>query len=689
MTRDARYDILFEPIRLGPVTAKNRFYQVPHCNGMGYMYPNTWLAMRGEKAEGGWAVVCTEQAEIHYSSEGYQDTEVRVWDDLDTPLLARMCELVHEHGALAGIELTHNGMGEGNHYSREVPMGPAHIPVRYDYSVQARAMDKSDIKALRRWHRNAALRSKEAGFDIVYCYSGEDDPIAAHFISPRYNTRSDEYGGSLENRARLLKELIEDTKDAVGDTCAVAVRISIDELLGPIGLEAHSEAKEIVEILAELPDLWDFNLATFANDAGPSRFFDEGYQEEYVRHCREVTKKPVVGVGRFTSPDTMVSQIKRGVLDLIGAVRPSIADPFLPKKIEEGRPDDIRECIGCNICVAHNQIGVPMRCTQNASQGERWRRGWHPEKFEPKNTDDVFLVVGAGPAGLEATRILGERGYRVTLAEAHEELGGRVARETATFAGLTTWARVRDYRTYQISRLADVAVYPASPLTAADVLEIGATRVAIATGARWRRDGVGHDTFRAIPGSDRPHVLTPDDIMDGTSPEGPVVVYDDDHYYMGSVIAERLADAGRDVTLVTPEDRVADWAGKTLEQVFIQAGLLNKGIRLVTAHRLVSILDHEVEVACSYSGRAQRLEAKAVVMVTARLPIDDLYRELTAEPEKLKDAGIVDVTRIGDCFGPATIANAVHAGHRYGRELTWAWQDEAPFLRETPSPHSI
>ena len=689
MTRDARYDVLFESVQLGPVTTKNRFYQVPHCNGMGYMYPNTWLAMRAEKAEGGWGVVCTEQTEIHYSSEGYQDTETRIWDALDTPLLTRMCELVHEHGALAGIELTHNGMGEGNHYAREVPMGPAHLPVRYDYSVQARAMDKADIKALRRWHRSAALRARDAGFDIVYCYSGEDDPIAAHFISPRYNTRSDEYGGSLENRARLLKELIEDTKEAVGDRCAVAVRLSIDELLGPIGLEAHSEAKDIVEILADLPDLWDFNLASFANDAGSSRFFDEGYQEEYLRHCRAVTDKPVVGVGRFTSPDAMVSQIRRGMLDLIGAARPSIADPFLPKKIEEGRGEDIRECIGCNICIAHNSIGVPMRCTQNATQGERWRRGWHPEIFAPKETDDTFLIVGAGPAGLEAARVLGERGYQVTLAEARDELGGRVTRETAAFPSLGTWARVRDYRTYQVSQMANVEVFPASMMGAADVLGFGATRVAIATGSRWRRDGIGHDSYRPIPGSDLAHVMTPDDIMDGTLPDGPVVVYDDDHYYMASVVAERLADAGRQTVFVTPEDKVATWTDRTLEQGFIQANLLTKGVRVVTAHAMSRIANDDLELTCSYSGKTHRIAAAAVVLVTARLPVDELYLELTRDPERLKNAGIVDLTRIGDCFGPATIANAVHAGHRYGRELTWSWQDEAPFLREAPSRHSI
>jgi dimethylamine/trimethylamine dehydrogenase len=299
------------------------------------------------------------------------------------------------------------------------------------------------------------------------------------------------------------------------------------------------------------------------------------------------------------------------------------------------------------------------------------------------------LVVGAGPAGLEAARILGERGYQVTVAEATENLGGRVTRETGAFSSLATWARVRDYRTYQLSRMANVSIFPASPLTAADVLEFGATRVAIATGARWRRDGVGRESFRPIPGCDAAHVLTPDDIMDGKLPNGPVVVYDDDHYYMGGVVAERLADAGREVVLVTPEDKVASWAGHTLEQGFIQAGLLNKGVRLVTGQGIAAIGEGEVELACSYTGKTSRLDAASVVLVTARLPVDELFHALMAEPEKLKDAGVVDVTRIGDCFGPATIANAVHAGHRYGRELTWSWHDETPFLREAPSAHSI
>ena len=408
----SRYDILFQPIKIGPVTAPNRFYQVPHCNGFGWRMPKGLAAMRGMKAEGGWGVVCTEETEIHYTSDLSPFIEGHIWDDGDIPALQLMTEAVHKHGSLAGIELAYNGRDASNLYSRAVPFDLASRGLvggsGYEPG-QSRIASKADLKHIRKWHRNAALRAKQAGFDIIYCYAAHNLTLAFHMLS-KDNDRSDEYGGSLENRTRFLRELIEDTKEAVGDTCAVAVRFAVDELLGADGMQHDGEARDIVSMLAELPDLWDVNISAWKNDSITSRFGKEGHQERYISFVKQLTTKPVVGVGRYTSPDSMVSAIERGVMDLIGAARPSIADPFLPNKIKEGRHEDIRECIGCNICVTGDTRFVPIRCTQNPTMGEEWRRDWHPEIVAPKKSNDDILIVGAGPAGLEAARALGQRG---------------------------------------------------------------------------------------------------------------------------------------------------------------------------------------------------------------------------------------------------------------------------------------
>ena len=668
MFRDPRYDLLFEPVKIGPVTAKNRFFQVPHCNGMGHHNPEGHAAMRGVKAEGGWAVVSTEEVEIHHSGDVSPYIEGRLWDDRDIPGHALMCEAVHKHGALAAIELTHNGTSVSNLSSREPAIGPSHQMTNY-YPWQARAMDLEDIRAYRRWHRAAALRAKRAGFDIVYVYAAHDLSIALHFLQRRRNRRTDEYGGPLENRVRLLRELIEDTKEAIGDTCAVAVRFAVDEKMGADGLLHDGEARDVIGLLAELPDLWDVNVSPWRHDSAVSRFSEEGHQDHYIAFVKQLTTKPVVGVGRYTSPDRMVQLIKRGVLDFIGAARPSIADPFLPMKIEQGRPDDIRECIGCNICVSGDMTMSAIRCTQNPTMGEEWRKGWHPEIIPAKQSNDRILVVGAGPAGLEAARALGQRGYEVHLAEATAELGGRVNKESK-LPGLAVWARVRDYRIHQLSKLHSVEIYRDSHLSAEQILDFGFERVVLATGARWRRDGVGRSHWKPVPGLDGAHSFSPDDVMDGRLPaRDPVLVFDDDHYYMGSLVAERLAGEGRSVTLVTTGDVVASWTSNTLELIPINTQLRRLGVTVITAHSLVSFDGEEVLLASNYGEPERRQPARAVVSVTSRLPEEALYRELIADPERLVAAGITSVTRIGDCLAPGFIAHAVYSGHRYAREL--------------------
>ena len=681
MERDPRYDILFEPVKIGPVTAKNRFYQVPHCTGMGYTMPKTLAAMREVKAEGGWGVVCTEYCSIHATSDDSPYPHATLWDDEDIKAQALMVEKVHRHGALAGAQLWYGGGYIANLLSREVALDVDSFPsiLRYD-PVQSQVMDKTDIRELRRWQVDAARRAVQAGFDIVYVYATHGY-LLSHFLSRDWNRRTDEYGGSLENRVRLVREMIEDTKAAVGDKCAVAVRFSADGSGSGGGIIDSEEQRDMLEMLADLPDLWDINITDYSKEMGSSRFVKEAALEDYVAFVKQITAKPVVTVGRFTSPDTMVSQVKKGIVDFIGAARPSIADPFIPQKIREGRIDDIRECIGCNICYSSNSRGVPIRCTQNPTMGEEWRRGWHPEYIAPKQSNSRILVVGAGPAGLEATRALGQRGYDVTLAEATTELGGRVAAE-CRLPGLSEWRRVIEYRIQQIKQMRNVKLYLDSCLTAEDIFSYNFDRVILATGARWRRDGVSR--WHTAPGegfnSDR--IFSPDDIMEGNDFDGPVVLFDDDHYYMGAVLAEKLQSMGLETTVVTPAGTVGAWSFNTEEQARTQRRLLNLGVKILTGKAVNDFDGDAAEITCVYTGKSFKQSAASLVTVTARLPHDELYWQLTADPDVLKDSGIKTIERIGDCRAPGIIAAAVHAGHRAAREMDAPDAGDVPFRRE-------
>lgn len=663
---EARYQCLFEPLQIGPVTAPNRFYAVPHATGHGWNQPHGAIALRGMKAEGGWGTVCVQITEIAANADMANHPMERLWDDSDLPRHIAQVEAIKKHGSLAGIELGHGGMRCRNITTGQPVIGPSALPVlRPEVPLQSMEMHKRDISAFRQSHKQAAERAKKAGYDILYVYAAHDLSIFNNFLSLRTNQRSDEYGGSLQNRLRLLKEVIEDTLDVADGECAVALRFSVAEPGARHGLKHDDEGRDIVATLAELPDLWDVNLSGWSYDSCTARFSDEGFQQPYTEFVKTLTSKPVVGVGRFTSPDLMASLLRKGKLDLIGAARPSIADPFLPNKIASGKTDAIRECIGCNICVSMDSYGLPLRCTQNPTISEEWRCQWHPEAPAIGRARQAHLIIGAGPAGLETATTLLRAGHRVTIAEQRLEAGGRVSRESK-LPGLNSWGRVTDYRLHQLSQSADAHLYLDSKLSIDDIETYDCDHVIIATGASWRRDGVGSCNFDAFDSDssgtlDNLILITPDDVMGESLRLAPsrIVVYDDDHFYMASVIAEALSYAGHRVHYTTTLAQIATWTDNTLEQPRIIERLRDCGVSLHPNTRLES--DGSLTDLLTLSPIP--LSYDVIAFIGARKPDDGLYNQLQAR------GNIEQLHRAGDCISPGTIQAAVYSGHRLARLL--------------------
>ena len=408
-------------------------------------------------------------------------------------------------------------------------------------------------------------------------------------------------------------------KGVAGDRAAIAVRISTDELMSFKSESSESEAHEFFEINGELPDLWDIKLSNWYKETPSGRFAEPGHMEPYNGFVKKLTSKPVVGVGWFTSPDIMSSQINNGVLDMIGSARASIADPFLPNKIAEGREDDIRECIGCNICASCYNQGIPVRCTQNPSMGEEWRRGWHPEKIKPKSSDNSVLVIGGGPAGLEATLSLARRGYSVAIADSGKELGGRINKESM-LPGMSSYKRVTDYRVSQINQLDNVDVYLDNTLNPDDVLELGFD-----------------------------HVL----------------IFDFDYYYMGGLMAEYIKDLGHEVTIITPFEKVSPWSFNSNEVSEIRLRLLEKDIKVITEHRIIKIEESSVKINHQVSNKQIDIDRGSLVLVGNRIGNDSLYNSLKSNQEALKESGIKTLQNIGDSNAPGAVVHAVYAGHLY------------------------
>ena len=693
MAADSRYDILFEPIKLGPKTLKNRFWQVPHCNGAGSERPGMQAAFREMKAEGGWGAVFTEVCFFTFDSDITPWVGSRLIDKGDMRNLAAMCDAIHKHDALAGVELTHGSSFCLNAESRMPGRAPSQIPHEFEGMASAREMTKKEIRQMQIDHVEGALKARETGFDLLTIFAGLAT-LPNYFLYPFNNKRTDEYGGSFENRCRFSIELMEMIREKIDD-CAIGMRFPIDTLevpygYGDLGVRACQEGAAFIEVMDRLVDYWDINIGTlnWGEDAGSSRFFESNHQEKYTRHAKQVSKKPIVNVGRFTDPDTMRKALISNQCDIIGAARPSIADPFLPNKIFEGKYDEIRECIGCNICVSRwEKGGAPIWCTQNPTSGEEYRRNWHPEKYIPAaNPEAPIMVVGAGPAGLECAMTLGLRGYElVHVAESASQIGGHVD-WVSKLPGFGAWRRVIDWRETQIAKRTNVQINLNTKMTYEEILQCGAEHLIFATGSHWDGSGMSailHDHIAQV-NSRLPEAATPEQyVLEGKKMGEKVLVVDNDAYYMGSAMAQLLAQNGHSVTYVTYGETVGPYLRFTLEEQRMYETLINLGCTMIAHHITVAAQNGEAVLVHMWSGKEQIVEYDSIMLVTHRISDCEIYNRLQESPDAMEAAGIKSIHLIGDARTPGMIAQAVFSGTRLAREFDSPDPDKhKPFIRE-------
>jgi len=659
----AKYPRVFSPIRLGPVEVRNRFYSSPHAMPMSLAGKPTddYVHYNAARARGGVGLIMASLT-IPERSAGAQP---RPNAPEYIPAFRAVADEIHAAGGRIFGEPFYQWCATGN-WQMLGPPAPILGPSVSQYSFMdrrsaTREMSKAEIAGMTRALVQATANLREAGFDGIMLHASHG-ALLEQFLSPYYNRRTDEYGGSLEKRMRLLVESLEAVREAAGTGMAVGARLNCDELL--TGGYGTSEAREILASLAgrKLLDFVDLDIAVEPDQfhlGMPPVFAEPHLYRPYVEAVRSAAGDiPVLSVlGRLTSVADAEAMLEAGVCDMVGAARALIAEPDLVKNAAEGQEERSRTCIACNACMAGFMEAMQVCAINPASYRERI---WGPESIVRAERRSKVVVVGSGPAGLEAARVCALRGHEVLLLEARDVIGG----------GLELWARLPGREAYrqaitwwerELARLG-VTVRLGEEATASSILSEAPDAVLIATGARYSAIGRSNHRDLAIPGHDLPIVHTPEEVLLGTAtPAGKVMVLDAEGNHTGSGIAERLALDGADVELVTPyfapaSSRLVD----TQDAHFITKRILAAGVTFTPMTYVERIDGHEVTLRNVHSGEEHTREGvDSVILATGRLPVNGLESEL--------EGRVGQLFVIGDALAPRVWATASFEGHKFAR----------------------
>jgi len=660
MDSQGEFRKLFEPGKIGTLELKNRIIMPP----MSTNFPTVWGEATDVMAEyfrararGGAALVFLEVTQTGTAIDPLKQlpTSLRIDDDGFGPALARVVESVHEVGGKIGIQLSPGFSSQarigpwiiGDQYVKEVlPVSPSGV-LHPEVKRPTRKLTLKEIEKAIELYGWGALRAKEAGFDIIeiHAHSGF---LIGQFLSPYFNRRKDKYGGSPERRFNFLKEIIESTRSRVGKQYPMTVKFSIDEFF-----EGGRDLKEGQEIARRLEAAGINGITVSSGIHGakrpsiPSMYAPDGVFMPMAEALKEVVSIPIILPGKMGDPYLAEKALEEGKADFIGWGRPLIADPDLPRKVAEGRLEEIRRCIHCNECLrvqwAHR---APLRCTVNPVAGREGRYGVIRRADRRKRV----VVIGAGPAGMEAARVAGLRRHDVVLHERSNELGGGQLKLASVPPHKDVLRRLVDYYTACFKKLSNVEVILGKEVTAEEVVKGGADAVVLATGA----EGILPDTS----GGKSNNLMTAHQLLSGqrTTGERVIVVGGGS---VGCEVANFLAQQGKMVTVVEMLDLVA-----TDIHSMVRVGLLEEldkyGVEILTGVRFEALTEEGVE-AVDRESRKVRLKADTVVFAVGVRANDQLAKDLKG---KVKELCI-----IGDAKQPRRIREAISEGYITGYDL--------------------
>ena len=670
-----KYPNLFSPIKLGPVTARNRVLQTAHVKLFTRDGHDSLrnVAYQVERARGGAGLLITGNRLVHPTSTtgmprfAYQMLKGAMEID------KKMTSGVHEHGGLIFTQLNHFGTQATSDSADDIRVLWAPSAVKSPaYNETPKAMEKEDIEELIDWWARAAEHSREGGFDGTEVHIGHSY-LLQQFASPIYNKRTDEYGGSLENRLRLTCEIINEIRKRTGKDWAVGIRLTLDEFMA--GGLTNDDAIETVRIIESQCDI-DFVNVTAAGYHNVFKAIEpsdapDGYLVDLSARVKASTQLPVFTIGGIKDAAMAEQILADGRADMVAMTRAQIADPEFVNKAFEGREDEITHCIrGNQGCIGRVFKGLAINCTVNPEAGREARFGYGTLRQAVEAR--TFLVVGGGPAGMKAAEVLAKRGHNVTLWEKSAELGGQVNLILKT-PGRETFGWVRKDLELRLGKLG-VGVERGKAATAADVIGFGADAVIVATGAVASTSGfsIANPAVNELPGVRQDNVITGWDVLEGSKPIGKrVVVIDDDGSRQASGIVEVLLERGHDVELVTRFNSLFPSTFYNLDQAYIYGRVFGKGLRYQLNSWVSEIEGGVVRTFNLYSGQEGSLEADTVVLAYGPKANDGLYLELKGQ--------VPDLHRIGDCVAPRKIDHAIYEGYLAGREL---WDPEERYIYE-------